>query len=282
MSPGRQPTDDALAPQHAPRRARRTRAARGNTVAAVTPWPALEAAVTGRVGWRRVGREWHGPCPVTGSGRDTCWLAAGGVGGVLAGCRKCGGRLDGLTFRAHLDALMGRTAGTPPPHTPNSSPALPSSPSPRPGAVWGATAAPEGTALTSERRIPAMKSNPAITPSTRPRSAATADDSVPRPERRGCEHGGEIGGGEGRGLPPAQGGFGTALPPSGGDLPLLVDGAFARRRRGPARASDASRCSSHSRRAGPSSAAGSHCPAVDDEADGRGAPGRPWRACWPV
>ena len=44
------------------------------------------------------------------------------------------------------------------------------------------------TALTSERRIPAMKSNPAITPSTRPRAAATAADSVPRPERRGCGH----------------------------------------------------------------------------------------------
>ena len=33
-----------------------------------------------------------------------------------------------------------------------------------------------------------MKSNPAITPSTRPRSAAEAADSVPRPERRGCGH----------------------------------------------------------------------------------------------
>ena len=63
------------------------------------------------------------------------------------------------------------------------------------------------TALTSERRIPAMKSNPAITPSTRPRAAAEAADSVPQPGatrvRARGEHGGEIVGGEGRGLPPA-------------------------------------------------------------------------------
>ena len=35
------------------------------------------------------------------------------------------------------------------------------------------------------RRIPAMKSNPAITASTRPRSSATTSDSTPRPRRRG-------------------------------------------------------------------------------------------------
>ena len=52
-----------------------------------------------------------------------------------------------------------------------------------------------------------MKSNPAITPSTRPRAAAEAADSVPPPGatrvRARGEHGGEVVGGEGRGLPPA-------------------------------------------------------------------------------
>ena len=31
-------------------------------------WPDLEAALQARDGWRRVGREYHGPCPVTGRG----------------------------------------------------------------------------------------------------------------------------------------------------------------------------------------------------------------------
>ena len=40
-------------------------------------------------------------------------------------------------------------------------------------------------ALTSLRRIPAMKRSPAITVSRRPRSRATGSDSTPRPRRRG-------------------------------------------------------------------------------------------------
>ena len=72
-------------------------------------------------------------------------MTPGTGGGVLAGCGKCGGgRLDGPTFRAHLDALTGHTWRHAAPHAPISSPA-PNTPSPRPGAVWGATAAPEGT-----------------------------------------------------------------------------------------------------------------------------------------
>ena len=50
------------------------------------------------------------------------------------------------------------------------------------------------SALTSLRRIPAMKRNPAITASRRPRSAVTSSDSRPRPRRRGLVAGGEDGG----------------------------------------------------------------------------------------
>ena len=38
----------------------------------------------------------------------------------------------------------------------------------------------------ARRRLPCIRA--AITPSTHPRAAATAADSVPRPERRGCGH----------------------------------------------------------------------------------------------
>ena len=62
-------------------------------------WPAVEAALQGRPDWRRIGVEWHGPCPVTLAGRDGAWFGAGsGSGGVRCGCRHCGdagGRLDG-------------------------------------------------------------------------------------------------------------------------------------------------------------------------------------------
>ena len=42
-------------------------------------------------------------------------------------------------------------------------------------------------ALTSLRRIPAMKRSPAITASRRPRSTATSSDSTPRTRRRGLD-----------------------------------------------------------------------------------------------
>ena len=54
-------------------------------------WPALEHAVQGRPGWRRIGHEWHGPCPVTGGGRDCCWFGPGHGADVRGGCRACGG-----------------------------------------------------------------------------------------------------------------------------------------------------------------------------------------------
>ena len=78
-------------------------------------WPEVEAALQGRPGWRRVGREYHGPCPVTGAGKDGAWFGAGsGSGGVRCGCRHCGdagGRLDGEALRAHLAAVAGDGAG---------------------------------------------------------------------------------------------------------------------------------------------------------------------------
>ena len=76
-------------------------------------WPDLEAALQGRPGWRRVGREYHGPCPVSGAGRDCCFASEGRAGDVKLGCRKCGGnggRLDSESLIAHLAALGGETA----------------------------------------------------------------------------------------------------------------------------------------------------------------------------
>ena len=53
------------------------------------PYEDLEAALQARDGWRRVGRAYHGPCPVTGAGRDCCFASAGRTG-VALGCRQCG------------------------------------------------------------------------------------------------------------------------------------------------------------------------------------------------
>ena len=76
-------------------------------------WAALEARLAGRPGWKRRGREWHGPCPLSGTGRDTCWFAAGAVDAVRGGCRQCGGRLKSRDLAEHLAALGARewTAG---------------------------------------------------------------------------------------------------------------------------------------------------------------------------
>ena len=77
-------------------------------------WPAVEAALQGRPDWRRIGVEWHGPCPVTLAGRDGAWFGAGsGSGGVRCGCRHCGdagGRLEGEVLTAHLAAVAGGEA----------------------------------------------------------------------------------------------------------------------------------------------------------------------------
>ena len=80
----------------------------------VRTWAAVEAALQGRPGWRRIGVEWHGPCPVTLAGRDGAWFGAGsGSGGVRCGCRHCGdagGRLEGEVLTAHLAAVAGGEA----------------------------------------------------------------------------------------------------------------------------------------------------------------------------
>ena len=75
----------------------------------VVSWTALEQRLRVRPRWRRVGREWHGPCPVRSvdAGKDTCWFRPGLRTPVAAGCRRCGGRLSGTDFRAHLEAVAG-------------------------------------------------------------------------------------------------------------------------------------------------------------------------------
>ena len=55
--------------------------------------------------WKRNGAEWHGPCPVTSSGKDCCWVIPERK---VIGCRYCslnGGGLDRDQFIAHAGAL---------------------------------------------------------------------------------------------------------------------------------------------------------------------------------
>ena len=113
-------------------------------------WPDVEAALQGRPGWRRVGREYHGPCPVSGAGRDCCFASEGQAGGVKLGCRRCGVRLESEAFRAHLDALVGEPARHVAPHATNARAGTPTltptpTPSPLPARLWRASAAPEQT-----------------------------------------------------------------------------------------------------------------------------------------
>ena len=54
--------------------------------------------------------ELHGPCPVTGNGKDCFWIQPDRK---AVGCRSCstdGGELDGPQFKEHLAAL-GMTFG---------------------------------------------------------------------------------------------------------------------------------------------------------------------------
>ena len=114
-------------------------------VVIVTHWPDLEAALQGRPGWRRVGREYHGPCPVSGAGRDYCFASEGRAGGVAVGCRRCGngGRLDSESLIAHLAALGGETARHVAAHATNDRAAI-ETPSPLPARAWGGTGRTEG------------------------------------------------------------------------------------------------------------------------------------------
>ena len=106
----------------------------------VTGWPDLEAALQARDGWRRVGRAYHGPCPVTtGAGRDRCFASEGTTGGVALGCRQCGWRLAGR------GALAGATARDVAPQTRDDSAAGLLPPSDLSARLWRASAAPDGT-----------------------------------------------------------------------------------------------------------------------------------------
>lgn len=101
-------------------------------------WPALEGVLRQRPRWKRTGREWHGPCPVTGDGRDTCWFGPGSRVAIVAGCRRCGTRLSGPLFLEHLGAVVDVTQFR---VASSSRPAKPFEPAfdPRPGAVWDAS-----------------------------------------------------------------------------------------------------------------------------------------------
>ena len=50
--------------------------------------------------WKQNGREWRGPCPVTGEGKTKAWAVPDDN---FIGCRACGdpasGALDGAAFR---------------------------------------------------------------------------------------------------------------------------------------------------------------------------------------
>ena len=102
-------------------------------------WPDVEAALQGRPGWRRGGREYHGPCPVSGAGRDCCFASEGRAGDVALGCRKCGD-LESESFLAHLAALVGETARHVAAHATNDRAARAATPSPLPARAWRAEA----------------------------------------------------------------------------------------------------------------------------------------------
>ena len=79
-------------------------------------WAALRLPA----GWKQTGREWHGPCPVTGEGKDRAWVRPEEE---RLGCRGCGpdgdgGLGSGELLKAHAEALgiwtapRGRPAGS--------------------------------------------------------------------------------------------------------------------------------------------------------------------------
>lgn len=106
-------------------------------------WPVLESRLRERPRWRRIGREWHGPCPVRGIGENTCWFAEGARTPVRGGCRKCGGRLSSSAFREHLAAVVGDlgTASTVNGQAPAARCAIQTRQDPLPGRVWSASVA---------------------------------------------------------------------------------------------------------------------------------------------
>lgn len=109
--------------------------------------------------WKRAGREWHGPCPVTGAGRDTAWVAEGHDGGVRIGCRHCGGRLSRDDVRDHLDALLNRARD----------------PAPFPRPARGRDPEPPPKPETSKREQAALAWTAAVDPSGTPGAAYLVD-----------------------------------------------------------------------------------------------------------
>ena len=110
----------------------------------MTTWLEIEAAVRER-GWKRNGREWHGPCPLTNAGTDRAWVAPSSGAEFFIGCRQHGGGLTGDDFSRHVRALVGdRQSPIPPPPAPapkpkRQSPESKQSPeSNLPGLVWEA------------------------------------------------------------------------------------------------------------------------------------------------
>ena len=51
-------------------------------------WSELERLLLERPGWRRIGSELKGPCPLCG-GRDRCWARPGDTASALLSCRVC-------------------------------------------------------------------------------------------------------------------------------------------------------------------------------------------------
>lgn len=106
-------------------------------------WSVLEGHLRARPRWRRIGREWHGPCPVRGIGKNACWFAEGARTPVRGGCRKCGSRLSPAAFKEHLAAIVGdlgvaSTASVRPSARRRE---IPHRQDPLPGRVWSASVA---------------------------------------------------------------------------------------------------------------------------------------------
>ena len=132
-------------------------------------WSAVEAVLqAGVAGWRRSGRVWAGPCPVTGSGRDCCFFHQGPGDSVRGSCRRCH-PLGRRGFAEHLEALApGACAGAVGPAAipggvarRSQSGAGRSGPGPdvcRPSRIWEAAEPLAGTAgeryLADVRRVP--------------------------------------------------------------------------------------------------------------------------------
>ena len=149
-------------------------------------WPVLEGHLRERPRWRRIGREWHGPCPVRGIGENTCWFAEGSRTPVRGGCRKCGGRLSSPAFREHLAAIVGdiAAASAAGEKAPAARVSARTGPDPLPGRVWSASVAlaPDSPGFRYLRARGVIGSSARVPPSVRwlPLGAAVSVRCAPR------------------------------------------------------------------------------------------------------